>query len=156
MANHGFITTKKNLSEKKVLADLQEINQRRFKGLLKIESGGYSNKGSWFISYPSAEKTGFYGFNIWLTSQRKIEHRHVHNWGFYVELVFAEELGAKYNGTMSDEGFNDKWKPNPGKYPTYRAWLDIRHEHALKYYPAYAERFIKLDLKYVPKELKDC
>lgn len=41
MANHGFITTKKNFTPKQILIDLQEINQRRFKGLLTIEDGAY-------------------------------------------------------------------------------------------------------------------
>src|SRR5208282_1954153 len=116
MANHGFITTKKNLNAKRVLEDLKEINQRRFKGLLKIEDSNWGSKGSWFVSYQDPKANFPQGFNIWLTSARKLEHRHTHAWAYYLELSFAEELGAKYNGTMSDEGHDKKWKPNPKKY----------------------------------------
>src|ERR1700727_681283 len=103
MANHGYITTKKNLSAERVAKDLEEINQRRFKGLLKIEDGAYSDKGSWFISYLDPKENHAQGFNIWLTSKRRIEHRHTRGWYFYLELVFSEELGAKYDAVFTDD-----------------------------------------------------
>jgi len=156
MANHGYISSKKHFNKKQVALDLQEINERRFKGLLKIEDGYCGSKGAWFISYQDKDKEYSKGFNIWIASARKLEHRHTHVWIYYTELVFAEEMGAKYDGIMSDEGINDKWKPCPKKYPTYKAWLDILHAYSKKHNPKIYKRLFKVELSYAPKELRDC
>jgi hypothetical protein len=157
MANHGYITTKKNLTAKRVVEDLQEINQRRFKGLLTVEVGRWKEKGSWVISYIESENSYPLGFNIWMTSKRKLEHRHAGGYAYYIELVFQEELGAKYNATFSDEGHSDKWKADPSKYPTYRSWLEVCYEHSLSEGGAHktlAERCIADDMRRVPKALR--
>ena len=160
MANHGFIVSKKNFKADQIRKDLEEINRRRFKGLLKIEDSQWGDKGAWFVSYQAEGWEYPTGFNIWITSQRKIEHRHAHGWGFYIELVFVEELGAKYNATFSDEGISNRWKPDPAKYPNYKAWLSIQYEHSKnsknKAVRVMAKQVIASELKMVPKELRDC
>lgn len=156
MANHGFITSKKNFNAEQIRKDLDEINQRRFKGLLKIENSQWGTKGSWFISYKSDDQEHPHGFNIWITSLRKIEHRHTHGWAYYVEIVFSEELAAKYNGTISDEGISDKWKANPLKYPSYGAWLMVLYGHAKKINPKMFRSVYQMEWKLAPKELRDC
>jgi hypothetical protein len=159
MVNHGYITTKKKLTAKRVLEDLQEINQRRFSGQLTIEDGVYGeDKGGWFVSYTDPKQTPSFpqGFNIWLTSQRRLEHRHSHGWYFYLELFFQEELGAKYDAVFTDEGHGDKWKPNPSKYSTYEDWLKVYHEHSLKdeITRPFANQMIQVEMKAVPKGME--
>ena len=161
MANHGYISSKKNINKKLVQADLQEINERRFKGKLSIAempADKPTAKGNWYISYQWNGDEYYAVFHIWVVSVRKLEHRHTHNWGFYIELVFAEELGAKYGGRCTDEGFSGGWKPEPTKYPSYQAWLDIKYEHAKKYYPdqEMVNKIIQMDLEMAPEELRDC
>lgn len=156
MANHGFVSSKKHFKKEQVLLDLQEINERRFKGLLKIEDGAYGNKGAWFVSYQDKGWNYPVGFHIWIRSARMLEHRHTRSWGYYIELVFAEEMGAKYNGIMSDEGISEKWKPEPGKYSSYSTWLDILYEHAKTDVPDLYKRVFKSELNLAPEILRDC
>lgn len=155
MANHGFVSSKKHFKAKQVAKDLQEINERRFKGLLKIEDSHWGENGSWMISYQVEGHSYPFAFNIWIASPRKLEHRHTHGWAAYVEIVFAEEIGAKYNGDMSDEGVSGKWKPNPNKYSSYKAWLDLLWAHVKEKNPA-VEKLINEELEWAPKELRDC
>lgn len=116
MANHGFITSRFHFKKDEVEKYLHEINQRKFKGLLKIEDSEWATD-AWFISY---DDTLIYkhpvGFNIWIESKRKLEHRHTHGWGFYLEVVFSSELGFIYDGMISDECCEERWKPTPKKY----------------------------------------
>jgi hypothetical protein len=151
MANHGFITAKKNLDKKQIALDLQEINERRFGGQLKIEDSEWGDKGSWFISYQDKRIEYPMGFNIWITSKRKLEHRHSRGYAYYVELVFSEELGAKYNAIMSDEGHDDKWKPAPEKFAKFQDWIDIQYSHIKKAHPIAYKMMSAMEKKSVPK-----
>lgn len=129
MANHGYISSKKNLKKDQVYKDLQEINQRRFKGLLNIECAKGWSDNAWEISYHESGEKHLKGFTIWISSKRKLEHRHEDFWVFYLEIVFSHELGFKYNGKISDECCDEKWDPDPNKYPTYKSWLETRYSH---------------------------
>lgn len=145
MANHGFITSKKNFKKEQVIKDLQEINLRRFDRKLTISSDFDTE---WFISH------GGYGFYIWISSPRKLEHRHASGWLYYLELVFAEEMGKKYNAIMSDEGSDEKWKPRPEKYPTFKSWLDILYGHSKIKHPESYKTMIDLEMETCPRGFK--
>jgi hypothetical protein len=159
MANHGFITSRFHFKRDEVLKYLEEINQRRFNGLLKIEDSEYADD-AWFISY---DDTLIYkhpvGFNIWIESKRKLEHRHTHGWGFYLEVVFSSELGFIYDGMISDECCEERWKPTPKKYPTYRKWLESRYSHLKKSKDKKMKTLytslIKDEMSYVPKPFRE-
>lgn len=120
MANHGFISSTRTLDKDQVLLDLQEINNRRFGGKLAITFNGKE----WHIHYPSEKYVYGQGFLLWIRSPKKLEHRHTIMWGYYLEIVFAHELGTKYNGKLSDEGVGGTWKSDVAKYPTYKSWVD--------------------------------
>jgi len=156
MANHGFITSKKTFKPEQVLQDLQEINDRRFKGLLTIEKSDWSKLGSWFIGYQAKDWENPEGFNIWIRSPKKLEHRHSRAWAYYLEVVFSGELAKKYNAILSDEGHEDKWKPDTEKYPTFRAWLDVLYGHIKEAHPISYKAMIDLEMLYCPKEFIDC
>lgn len=150
MANHGFVSSKKNLSKEQVLADLQEINQRRFQGLLNIEDSEWGENGSWFISYLSPGEMYPNGFNIWITSPRKLEHRHTHGWAYYLEIAFSSELGAKYGGKISDECCEEKWDPDPEKYPTFKAWIERRYGHMKDKHPDSYNELVSMEIETCP------
>jgi hypothetical protein len=152
MANHGYISSKKNLKKDEVYKDLQEINQRRFNGLLSIKEDPEWD-GCWYISFK--QKTGYEsGFIIWIESKRKLEHRHGDLWIFYLEIVFAHELGFKYKGMISDECCSEKWKPVPKKYPTYKKYLESRYSNFIKKDPKLGRACLKDELNYMPKKLR--
>lgn len=153
MANHGYVRSKRNFKEEEVFKEIQEINQRRFDGKLNIEDSDYSAKGSWFISH--IVNNSVEGFNIWIASPKKLEHRHTRCWATYLEIVFSNELGKKYNGIMSDEGHDDKWQPNPEKYPSFKVWLDILYGHMKDLHPESYKNMIEFEMMYCPKELID-
>jgi len=154
MANHGYVSSKKFLTKAQVLQDLQEINERRFNGLLKIEPSEYGSKGSWFISYQEKKWKYPVGFNIWISSKKKLEHRHTHGWGFYLEIVFSSELGKKYGGKISDDCCPEKWDPDPKKYPTYKSWVESSLKHIKKHKIMYKSLYT-LEMTTCPKALRD-
>lgn len=155
MANHGFITSKRTFKKEQVFKDLQEINERRFKGLLKIEDSDWGKNGSWFISYKDPDWEHPEGFNIWIRSPKKLEHRHSHCWAYYLEVIFSNELAKKYGTILSDEGHDEKWKPAPEKYPTFKVWLDFLYGHAKKKHPNSYKQMIDLEMEFCPKEFWD-
>jgi len=127
MSNHGFISSKKILKKENVLEDIQEINQRRFKGLLNIDSSNWGSNGAWFINYLDPKvKSAPSGFNLWIRSIRKLEHSHGIGWIFYLELVFANELATKYGGKLSDDAFSGVWEPDVSKYTTYENYIKMQ------------------------------
>ena len=119
MANHGFITTRKNLTIDHLMAMINEINLVRFKGKLSV-----SLRDSVAIIALSESETMEIPF--WLASKRKIETRHSFNgdMGWWVSSVFTNEIALKIGGTISDEGVSEKWKGSPDQYPTLKSWLD--------------------------------
>lgn len=155
MANHGFITSKKNFNKEQVRKDLQEINERRFGGLLTIEDSDWGKNGSWSISYKDDRLDYPLGFNIWLCSPKKLEHRHSRGYAYYLEIVFSEEIGAKYNAIISDEGHSDKWKPNPQKYSKFMDWMDILYGHAKISMPDAYNSIVSMEKKSIPKGFED-
>jgi len=151
MANHGYVKSKRIFKKDEVFKEIQEINQRRFDGKLNIEDSDYGDLGSWFISHAVEESTE--GFNIWIASPKKLEHRHTRCWATYLEIVFANELGVKYDGIMSDDGVSEKWKPRPEKYPTFLAWLDVLYGHIKESKPDSFKTAIEFEMMYCPEEL---
>lgn len=156
MANHGFISSHRHFKKEQVALDLQEINERRFKGLLKIEDSEWGEDGSWFVSYQDSGWEYPKGFNIWIKSPRMLEHRHTQNWAYYLELSFANELAVKYNGLLGDESDDEKIKPNPEKYSTFKKYLDSRYCDFYKRNPKSCQQILDIEWEYVPEELKDC
>lgn len=152
MANHGFFSSKKVLVPEEVYKDLQEINGRRFQGLLTIEKSEWAEH-AWFISHPpDSEKGPFNGFNIWIKSKKKMEHRHTHGWSFYLEMVFSNELCHKYGGKISDEGCSGRWNPKPQNYSTFKQYI---RDHYTTPDGKFIEVLYDLDLGTCPKKLLD-
>ena len=159
MANHGFVTTRKWLNPEQIRQDLEEIIDRRFKGKLQIcEEGSAEDVPFWCQIEPkNMNEPWEYKFSVQLTTGRKLEFRHPPNdWAFWAQVVFQNELGEKYEGMISDEGVEERWRPIAEKFPTYKSWVhhlhqpmssDKAHIKAVKY-------IARLLCGNVPKQLK--
>lgn len=155
MSNHGYLTSKRNFHKDQVLKDLQEINDRRFKGMLNIEDSDCGSKGSWFIGYQDEGWEHPEGFNIWICSPKKLEHRHSRAWSYYLEIAFANELGIKYNAIISDDGVDETWKPDPEKYKTFKSWLEIRFGRLKSAKPDSYKILFDLEMEFCPKGFEE-
>src|SRR3972149_1742680 len=129
MANHGFITTKQKVTGAKLAAALQEINERRFDGKLKIShdpKSGWDGPKTPTFEIELWEGEGYTLHRLfWLATPHKIEHRHGPGGDFawWIEDTFANELALMFNGTLSDEGVGEKWKGEKDWCPTFRHFL---------------------------------
>lgn len=152
MANHGFITSKRFWKKEKVYHDLCEINKNRFNNLLSIKDHG---NGFWSINYDDGR--GYpVGFDLWISSTRKLEHRHPHNtWAGYLEIVFVHELAGRYGAILSDESSKDRWQPNPKKYSSYKKYIDIWCGHVKNKNIESYTKLVELYISFCPKELID-
>lgn len=119
MANHGFITTKRQLTVEKLKAALDEINKRRFRGLLELPKDGDSG---FVITVKDLVERP-----IWVASRRKIEIRHGGGGGdfaWWIDAVVLNDLALAFDGVISDEGVGDKWRGVENKYPRYREFRE--------------------------------
>lgn len=122
MANHGFVHLKTRIDAARLEAELQKINQARFKGKLKITRGGEWGKGKPLFEIEFVED---FHILFWLDSPWKIEYRHGPGGDFrwWIESVFANDLAVNLKGMLADEGCDSKWKPEKDKYPTFLVML---------------------------------
>lgn len=115
MANHGYVTTRKRLNGDKLAGMLAEINRDRFRGSLVIQR----EDDSFSVQYEEDGPARC----LWLASRRKIEFRHGPDpllW--WVEAVVMNDLALKVGGKISDDGVDQQWEGEEGKYPTFVAW----------------------------------
>lgn len=123
MANHGFVTSRKWFREGEIEEHLHDINQKRFKGLLKISK---EEDASWTIEIG---KLAY--FSMWIENRNKLEFRHPYNfWMEWVMVVIQNILAHHYNGWISDEGLGEeRWRGDPTKFQTYESFVDVFTEH---------------------------
>lgn len=168
MANHGFVSTKQKLTKEKLKAALDDINQRRFGGKLKITGGddpGWNGNGTTFEVEFYSDKEGKHTYSVhrlfWLASAHKIEHRHGpgSDFAWWIESTIANELALVFNGTISDEGVSEKWKGRRGWCPTFRSYQDMHVEHGRNAAHRVMLRVLKLmqikEARRVRPDLKD-
>ena len=121
MANHGFVTTKKWLTGDRVEEALKDILEERFESKIP-----YKRTNDYF-------EIGFecpWVFGFWVENCHKLEFRHASpEWCWWVMCVIQNEFAIRYNGLISDEGVEEKWKGEPNKYPTFRSWIAIRYRN---------------------------
>ena len=127
MANHGFVTTRKHLTVEKIDADIRRLAAHYF-GPAAAAEGPEDCDGmlaSWWIYFNDDDNEGF---SVWLMTKRKLEFRHplgsygLRRWG---QQIFTEELAAKYEGRISDQGWEGYERPDVEKINTYRKWVDL-------------------------------
>jgi hypothetical protein len=167
MANHGFLTTRKQLTPEQVDRDIKEIIERRLGGIIKVTFDTYkdepSKDGHWagwqFKPKEGTVKEGHFEFGAWLNSRRKMEFRHPHGeWSWWAQMILQQELALKYNGTISDEGVEERWKVTPRqikKYFHYRDWVFRNCDQTQDVVRnATRHEWAKLELTYTPEPLR--
>jgi hypothetical protein len=143
MSNISYLTTKKWIKSYDLPLLFQKINQKRFGGKLSIST----QNNWWIVEYPG----NWDGLDFNQVSPRKLGVKHPHGmWMDYVGVVFRNELGKMTNATLSDEGVEETWKPNPRKYPSYEAWIQKLHSSLKNKNPDLYKQVIQLELSYVP------
>lgn len=126
MANHGFVTTRRKVTGDLLFKLLQEISQERFRGDVKI----IRDSKDW-MSVETIPDNVLGARQFWVETPHQIEHRHGPGGMFcwWIETCFANDLALKLNGTISDEGVEDRWKGEKNKYPSYRNYLEKSLAH---------------------------
>jgi hypothetical protein len=159
MANHGYGHTKQKLTIEQINSDLMEINQNRFNDIFEITHGEDSGDEIWWICLKEMKD---YGFQIWFNlKKKKIEwpHQAQGDSGWWFQETFTSMLISKYDGMISDDGCEGRWKPEFHiKYPHMIDWfmksvnyVDGRIKKA--FMKKLAKQCYKRELKYLPKEI---
>lgn len=175
MANHGYVTTRRHLTPEEVDQDIREIVKRRFNDIIDVrfeknapEPGKHEFRGTLFwniwgcwVFEPKDEKlkkTSNYIFGAWLMSHRKLEFRHPHgDWSWWGQMIVQDELAFKYDGIISDEGVEERWKVTQeklDKYRHYKDWVTHRWSWNPKRSKIGAKAMIKLELLQTPPLLR--
>lgn len=144
MANHSFVTTRKFLKVDQVEADLQYILNKRFGNKMS-----FTRDGDYFL-------VGFewpYQVPLWLENVHKLEFRNGGpDWCWWVQTILHNEFALLYNGWISDECCDERWRGTPDHYPT----IDSYFKNRVKGSPIAAKLMAHLlsFLEGAPKEVK--
>lgn len=124
MSNHGYVHTKLPMTKDDLLATIDELNKSHFNGNITLEVDPDPKN-----SYIDAFWKGDYCRQFWLENKKKFEisHRGGNDIAWWVGGVITNAIAIKFNGYISDDGCEGKWRPNPEKYTTYRTYLDYRY-----------------------------
>lgn len=125
MANHGYVRTKLPMTKTDLITIIDDLNKSHFNGNLTLEVDPDPKN-----SYIDSFWKGVYCRQFWLKNKKKFEIRHGggsdHSW--WVDGVITNAIAIKFDGMISDDGCEGKWKPNPEKYTTYRTYLNYRYK----------------------------
>jgi len=125
--NNGIVSTKRNLTPKKVQDAMIDICRRCFDGKFAIH---LADDAPWLGVFQPGERTdGVPLVGITITSKRRLETRKGGGGDFmaWIETVFQEGIAAAFNGKCGNEGVGERWDPRPDKFPTFRSFYDHIH-----------------------------
>ena len=130
MANHGYVTTKKHMSIEKIDADLREFISRHCGGVATVE-GPFDisdELAGWLVKFLDDD---YATFQVWLHTRRKLELPHPMgaNVPYWAQTLFQHEMAAKYNGRVSDDGYEGHAKTDPDRINTYTKYVDLMLSH---------------------------
>jgi len=144
MANHGFVNLPFTITAEELHVALDEINKRRFKGLLCVE---YDEPSKTFEIIAGKGKKSEEHRLVFLRDNlneieacdkwdpkgeaRRIEIRHGGGSRFiwWIDCVITNELAIKFKGYITDEGTGDEViKSRPKLWPTFRSYLEELHD----------------------------
>lgn len=150
MANHAYVKTKKKMTSNSVDKVIRDLNDRLFKSILKIER----NEDFWNVSYIADLR--WLDRTCWLTTSRTFEIRHGGGSKFewWWDCALQNEIAVFFDGTMSDDGIEEKWKGVPGKYDNFQNYVDLYYEHIKEKSPLEYRFIVQNELEFVPKEFR--
>ena len=159
MANHGYGHTKQKLTVEQINSDLLEINHNRFNDIFDISHSEDSGDEIWWICFKEKEDLGF---QIWFDlKKKKIEwpHKAMGDSGWWFQETFTSMLITKYDGMISDDGCEGRWKPEfHTKYPHMIDWFMrdlswIKGRIKRAFFTKLNKGRYKDELKYLPKDI---
>ena len=160
MANHGWVKSKKVIPPELVSEILDELNKKLFKGNLQIEysistpeSPGYGEH-TWVLRYVSEEKE-WASRVCWLDTPKKFEMRHGggSKFAWWIDTAILNEVAVRTNGTIYDDGDDEKSKGVPNKFDTFKSYLDLDSYQFVK--PEVASCLLNFEKQHTPKEFHD-
>jgi len=146
MANHGYVKTKKFMNAESVHEFLTNLNETVFKDVLNIKQ----EDNYWEISCKDEKIQG--QRQCWLQTKRTFEVRHCYGGDFFnwIDAVIMNELAVKFNGMITDDGVENRWKGVPDKYPTFKSWMELMWSHVKS--KKFVSYFIGIAKTEAPKE----
>lgn len=158
MANHGYVNTKLKLTPEAVSEVIEELNQRLFKGNLKVEyiistkDDPSWGKYTWMLSYES-ERQVWAERICWFDRSNRFEMRHGggSNFAWWVDSAILNEIAVKFNGKVRDDGHEGVIHSEAGKYDNAHLFL----EQWVECFPEdKQEEYLNLVYQFVPKEFQ--
>lgn len=147
MANHCFVTTKKPMKSDQIQALVEELNSKFLHNNLQIER----DDSFWRVKYVSGGE--IYGYrSFWLKTSRTFEMRHCPGGDFmwWIGWLLVNEIAVQFDGSITDEGVDGKWKGVKGKYNDFRKFLDRMKSNVKNL--KLRDQFIQLELESSPPE----
>lgn len=157
MANHGYVTFKKPVLAASISQLLWDLNIKLFRDVLEIT---YSEATAGDVAYgPHTWLLVYRTRNIdwvrrvcWLESSTQFTMRHGggSRLAWWMDTAILNEVAVQFNGTISDDGIDDKWAGEPGKYNEFSDYVNLTMQHCKD--PALRAEILKLEMEMVPAE----
>lgn len=159
MANHGWVKTRKVVTDEKINEMFADLNTRVFNGKLRIESyigQAYCSDRDvtcWTVSYYSHGKC-YASRTCHLESSRHFEVRHSSGatFAWWLDVVCLNEVAVLFNGTIYDDGVDDKIKGVPNKYDDFADFVKLMFKH---HKPALKRVLLKFERTRFPTEYRN-
>lgn len=105
MANHGYVYTKKHLTQQNVKELLDRVNQDYLFGLMHIEETIDSGRPFWVLTFDDVDGER----QCWITSPTHFEMRHGcgGNFLWWVDSLIQDEIAREFKGKVSDDGVGE-------------------------------------------------
>ena len=157
MANHGYVKTKKPVLVASISQLLLDLNIKLFRGVLEIAysevdaTGGPNDKHTWLLLYRT-RNIDWVRRVCWLQSPTQFEMRHGggSKLAWWMDTAILNEVAVQFNGTIGDDGIEDKWQGVPGKYNEFSDYLDLGMSH-VKDRGVRAE-ILRMEMLMIPEE----
>jgi hypothetical protein len=148
MGNYYFAAIRGRINPARVEATPAAANNSMFNGMLGIMTLA---PGHWEISCQGQRL-----FNIGV-EKGKVFSKNAHFMvGQWVQYRVLEYIGRELKAKMGDEGVEDRWDPEPDKYPTFDSYCRMRNPVMCADYPEIFARIKRDALEWLPQGLPNC
>ena len=126
MSHSTCVSMAKQMNVDEIDVYLRELNGKLFKGLLTVEGPEVwgDKTREWTFTFKERDDNMLF-FTVWYKNKKRLEFSSPHrDWAIWAQMRVRNYLAVKYNGIMSDEGIDEKWKGDITKWRTYREYLE--------------------------------
>lgn len=156
MGNFISATFQKKIKPAQINELVNKINKERFDNYFSIRYVEGSKASTWDFIEPNDWCYIGFGLEMRHRSSRlnyKYTTSRIRQW---VLEYFVEMIAAEFNGVMSDEGIEEKWKPEFYlKYRTPKEYIFAMHQFGQKTDKVFGYIDWRLQRKQIPKQLLD-